>query len=324
VKRAGALALAAGALVAGAFLWWMQAGAPADGPGATATPGSAPVAATPDGARVAGAPLGAAAQAHHSAAPDQAGADPLLAPGLRDALEALLHAAGDTPDPEALKQRLESLVGQHFPAALSTRALALARRYVDYRVALGRLKAPADLTDPGGLRAAMEARQQVRRQYFDGDEYDALFAREAELDQYMLARLEIERNSALSPAQKRTAQQEAEAGLDPAHRAQRAEAVAHVDVAQQTAAFNAQGADERTRHAQRSAQYGEEAAQRLAQLDRQESDWQSRLDQYQQARDASPDPARLQQLRGQLFSPQEQLRIDAALALRAQPTAATR
>lgn len=324
MKRAGVWALAAGALLAGAALWWTQAGGPADSPSATVTPGSAPATATSEGARMAGAPLGAAAQAHPSVSPGQASADPLLAPGLRDTLEALLHAAGDAPDPEALKQRLESLVGQHFPAALSTRALALARRYVDYRVALGRLQAPTDLTDPQGLRNALEARQKVRLQYFDGEEYDALFARDAELDQYMLARLEIERNSALTPEQKRTAQKDAEGALDPAQRTQRAEAVAHVGVAEQTATFNARGTDERTRHAERSAQYGEEAAQRLAQLDRQEHDWQSRLDQYQQARDATPDPARLQQLRTQLFSPQEQLRIDAALALRAQPSIATR
>lgn len=321
----GVLALAACALLAAGALWWAQAGEPPGGTDAkgAGTAGPAPGATAPRGGGSAGAPA-EPWRARPHAAQGQAHGDPLLAPGLRDALEALLHAAGDAPDPEALKQRLEGLIGQHFPADLSTRALALARRYVDYRVALGQLKAPADPTDPRGLREAMEARQKVRRQYFDADEYDALFAREAELDQYMLARLEIERNGTLTAEQKHTALKDAETGLSAEQRAQRAEAVAHVGVAEQTAAFNAQAVDERTRHAQRSAQYGEEAAQRLAQLDRQESEWQSRLDQYQQARDASPDPARLQQLRAQLFSPQEQLRLDAALALRAQPPTATR
>ena len=68
----------------------------------------------------------------------------MLAPGLRYALEALLAAAGEAPDPQTLKQRLEALVGQHFPPDLATRALALAYRYVDYRVALG-LNGPGDL-----------------------------------------------------------------------------------------------------------------------------------------------------------------------------------
>jgi len=322
VTRNGALALAACALLAAGALWWPQAEAPASASGAPRTDqrSALPSAAEAPGAGTAGALAAPLRTATHRV-PSQAGGDPLLAPGLRDTLEALLHAAGDAPDPEALKQRLEALVGQHFPAELATRALALARRYVDYRVALGRLKAPTDPTNPQGLREALEARHKVRLQYFDGDEYDALFAHAVDLDQYMLARLEIERNGALTPKQKRAALQDAEALLDPAQRDQRAEALAHVGVAQQTAAYNARGTDEPTRHAERSAQYGEDAAQRLAQLDRQEHEWQSRLDQYQQAGAALQDPAQLQQLRSQLFSPQEQLRVDAALALRAQPAA---
>lgn len=325
MKRQGALAVAACALLGAAALWWLSTDTT---PGRAGTPGtgmtgSAPGATAPGGDRMAGGPPSLRPAPSHVDPTGTGSSDPLLVPGLRDALEALLHAAGDAPDPDTLKQRLEGIIGQHFPASLSTRALALARRYVDYRVALGQLKAPTDLTDPRGLREAMAARQKVRLQYFDTDEYDALFARDAELDQYMLARLEIERNDALPPEQKRTALKDAETVLSAEQRTQRAESVAHVGAAQQTAAFNAQGTDERTRHAERSAQYGEEAAQRLAQLDRQENDWQSRLNQYQQARDASPDPARLQQLRGQLFSPQEQLRIDAALALRAQPANAS-
>lgn len=326
MKRTGALALAACALLTAATLWWAQAEAPAPAPDAAGPrlTGGASAPSAGDGAGMAGS-LPLAATARPALPGGSSGSnDPLLDPGLRDTLEALLHAAGDAPDPEALKQRLEGLVGQHFPPALATRALALARRYVDYRVALGRLKAPQDLTDPRALREAMEARQKVRSQYFDGEEHEALFAHEYELDQYTLARLEIERNTTLTPEQKRAALQDTEATLPPEQRSLRAEAVAHVGAAEQTAAFNAQGVDERTRHAQRSARFGEEAAQRLAQLDRQESEWQSRLDQYQQARSTSSDPARLQQLRDQLFSPQEQLRIDAALAMRAQPAMAAR
>ena len=85
-------------------------------------------------------------------------ADPLLVHGLRDTLEALLMEAGDASDPATLKQRLAALVGQHFPAAQAARALALAERYVDYRVALGSLRAPQDLTDPRALRDALESR----------------------------------------------------------------------------------------------------------------------------------------------------------------------
>ena len=113
--------------------------------------------------------------------------------------------------------------------------------------------------------------------------------------------------------------------MSPERQAERAGATLHVAVAQQTQQFNAQGTDERTRHATRSAQYGEEAARALAQLDRDEADWQSRLDQYSQAQTQTTDSAALQQLRQQLFTPQEQQRLAAAQAVRKlQPAPAPR
>ena len=248
--------------------------------------------------------------------PGAAGNDPLLTPGLRDAIEAMLHDAGEAGSPDALKLRLEALVGQHFAPELTTRALALARRYVDYRVALGQLRPPADPLDPHAMRQALEQRQKLRLQHFDVDEYEALFGQQQLLDQALLARLEIERNTALSAEEKRKALAETEAQLPAPLRAQRSESVAHVGAAQQTAAFNAQRADDATRFAQRSATYGAEAAERLARLDREERDWNARLDQYQQARSAGQDAARLDQLRQTLFTPEEQLRLEGALGLR--------
>ena len=201
----------------------------------------------------------------------------------------------------------------------------MAERYVDYRVALGQLRAPADLKAPRALRSALAQREQLRRQHFQDEEYEALFAHEAELDQYTLARLEIAHNPALTAQQKELALREAQAGLSPERQAERAGATLHVAVAQQTQQFNAQGTDERTRHATRSAQYGEEAARALAQLDRDETDWQNRLDQYSQAQAQTTDSAALQQLRQQLFTPQEQQRLAAAQAVRKlQPAPAPR
>jgi len=320
VKRHRARVAAAGAAVllalgTAAVLWPQGGSAPA--PGAAAPQGGAHAAAAPGpyaapgSARAPGASFFTRRSAH--AAADNA--DPLLAPGLRDSLEALLADAGEAGDPEALKQRLAALVSAHFPAELSARALALAGRYVDYRVALGRLSAPQDPTDPGALRDALEARHQVRQQFFDDAEYDALFARADELDRYTLARLEIARNPDLSAEQRAQALRAAESELPAERRAEREAATAHLAAAAQTAAFNAQNADDYTRHAARSAQYGEAAAHALARLDREERDWQQRLDQYSQARAQGDGPA-LQQLRLQLFTAEEQQRVDAALALR--------
>lgn len=310
-------------IASAAVAWWLVG--PAGWPGVAAGPAQAVSAGTPPTGTPGLHPMStqgadATAWAHHRSGGSggiDSTADPLLVDGLRNTLEALLLEAGDTSDPVTLKQRLASLVGRHFPAALATRALALAERYVDYRVALGQLRAPQDLTDPRALRDAMDARHKVRLKLFDDAEYDALFAREAELDRYTLARLEAARNTQLTPEQRTQALQQAERELSPERRAERSAATEHLAAAAQTAAFNTQNADAYTRHTARSAQYGEAAAHALARLDREEQHWQQRLDQYSQARAQQGDgAAALQQLRQQLFSADEQPRVDAALALR--------
>ena len=316
-SRTWAVAAAVLALTMAAVVWWL--GGPAGlGAGDTHQPPVGAAAASA-GAQVQPSPAQGVDNsffARRRAITADGPADPLLVHGLRDTLEALLLEAGDASDPATLKQRLAALVNQHFPAALATRALALAERYVDYRVALGSLRAPQDLTDPRALRDALEARHKVRLQFFDDAEYDALFAREADLDRYTLARLEIERNTQLSPEQRAQALQAADNELSAERRAERSAATQHMTAAAQTAAFNASNADERTRYAARSAQYGPAAAQAMAQLDREEQHWNQRLDQYSQARAQQGEGPGLQQLRQQLFSPEEQQRIDAALALR--------
>lgn len=320
-----ARAFAAGvALVAAtaAVVWWLGsqqglsgAAGPRSEPDAAAAPTSGA------GQSLSARPMESSLFATRRATDPDRSEDPLLVHGLRDTLEALLTEALEdgATDPAALKQRLAALVGKHFPAALATRALALAERYVDYRVALGQLRPPQDPNDPGALREALEARHKVRQQFFDGTEHDALFAREAELDRYTLARLEIERNPQLTAEQRAQALRDAENELPQARRAERAATTEHLNAAAQTAAFNAQNTDERTRHAARSAQYGEAAAHAMAQLDREEQHWQQRLDQYTQARAQQGEGPALQRLRQQLFSAEEQQRIDAALALRRLP-----
>ena len=201
------------------------------------------------------------------------------------------------------------------PADLATRALALAERYVDYRVALGTLKAPRP-DDPTALRNSLNARERLRERYFAPEEHEALFARESALDRYTLARLEIQHNTGLTAEEKARALKDAEAELPPEQRADRAHAVAHLGAAVQTQDFEARGVDDRTRYQLRSATYGTDAAQALARLDHEERAWNQKLDDYAAAKAQAHDPGQMQALRERLFTPQEQLRLEAALALR--------
>lgn len=243
--------------------------------------------------------------------------DLLRLPGLRHTLETLLLEAGEAGEPRLLKQRLAGRVGAHFPAALGARALALAERYVDYRLALGELRAPWDAADPQALRGALQARQATRRRFFEAAEYDALFAREDALDEYTLARMQAALDPGLDARQRALALQAADALLPGEKQAEYAAVTQHLAAAQQTAALRARNADPAARQAARSARWGAAAAQALAALDREEQHWQQRLARYGQAL-AQPgsDGAALQQLRLQLFSAEEQPRIEAALALR--------
>ena len=240
-------------------------------------------------------------------------ADPFLTPDLRYQIEAMLLDAGDATTPEELKLRLSQLVRKHFGADLATRALALAERYVDYRVALGTLKAPRP-DDPTALRNSLNARERLRERYFAPEEHEALFARESALDLYTLARLEIQHNTGLTAEEKARALKDAEAELPQEQRADRAHAVAHLGAAAQTQDFETRGVDDRTRYQLRSATYGTDAAQALARLDQEERAWNQKLDDYAAA--MAHDPGQMQALRERLFTPQEQLRLEAALALR--------
>lgn len=306
---------AAAALLCAAGWWWLVS---------PDTLVGTRVATAPDGtAAASGQRLAAAALTpvpeRSGDMPASATGDAFLSPDLRQTFEAMLFEAtggNDMRDLAVLKIRWLALVPRYFPAQYITRATALMERYVDYRVALGGLTPPTDAGDPRALRAALEARQQVREQHFTSEEYEALFAQEAQLDRYTLARIEIERNTTLTAPQKQAALKDAERSLSAAQRAERDAATSHISVASQTAAFDAQGTTANERYAQRRAQYGDAAAAQLGQLDRDESDWQVRLNDYAAALARKASPEQLQILRLQLFSQQEQLRVEAALAAR--------
>ena len=315
MKHQPLLLAGAAALLCAAGGWWLYSGGNAD-PAASAMAGRAASTATSVTAAV-GQRAGTVSSPATTVS--SIGNDVFLSAGLRQTFEAMLfEASGDEEmsDPTLLKKRLAALVPRYFSAALSARATALLERYVDYRVALGEIKPPTDPGDPRALRNALDARQHTREAYFAAEEYAALFAEEARLDRYTVARLEIEKNPSLTAAQKQAALKETESELSDTQRAERAQAVAHIGVAAQTAALEAGNASDAERYAQRQAQYGDAAALQLAGLDRENHDWQAKLTQYANAQAQKIPPEQLAQLRGKLFSEQEQLRVEAALTLR--------
>ena len=78
------------------------------------------------------------------------------------------------------------------------------------------------------------------------------------------------------------------------------------------------------RYTQRQAAHGDAAARNLAQLDREERNWQTRLGDYDAARKSGASEQDLHRVRGRFFSESEQLRLPGALTARAQAAVRTK
>ena len=290
--------LAAVAVVVAAGVAWWQLSEP-ETPAVAAS--SVPPATNP-----AAAEASAIALRNNSHAPD-----PLLTPDLLRIFEQMLNDS-QARDKEGLMAEMRAKIDKYLPPEWRVRGLGLLERYIDYRNALEALPA-ASIGDPAGLRRILDARAGIRARYFAPEEVEGLFGAEEKFDRFSVEKLEIERNKDLTPEQKREALAQTEKNwLTPEQLADRAATTAQLGVAEQTAALEARGASPQERFAERSQQYGYEAAQRLATLDQQEQDWQSRLSRY-----AAADEATRAQLQAQLFTPQEALRLQAALEVRA-------
>ncbi|WP_432728854.1 lipase secretion chaperone [Variovorax sp. W6] len=293
--------MAAGVVVAVAgAAWWWQADS-------TEAPASSATASTMPAAGPATAPeVSAAAPGGSSHAPDA-----LLTPNLLRIFEQMLDGS-QARDKEGLMAEMRAKIDKYLPPEWRVRALGLLERYIDYRNALEALPA-ANIGDPAGLRRILDARAGIRSRYFAPEEVEGLFDAEEKFDRFSVEKLEIERNANLTPEQKRQALAKTEeTWLTPEQRADRTASVAQLAVGEQTAALEARGASPQERFEERSKQYGYEAAQRLATLDQQEQDWQGRLSRY-----AAADEATRAQLQAELFTPQEALRLQAALEMRA-------
>jgi lipase chaperone LimK len=308
--RVAAIGLAAAAIAVG--VWWAVdpfASAP-QVVDAAASPVAGPSQTDP-----AAASYAAAIAARAQPAPAASQPDTLLTRGLHSRIEDLLLEAGQAATPAELKARAGALVQRYFDAQDVARAVLLLNRYIDYRVALGNVAAPKP-GDPDALRTAIDSRRAIAERYFSPEEFTALFSGQEELDRLTVRRFEIARDATLSPEARIAAIRTAEARLAPELQAWRADTQAHDAVARQTAAFDAAGLDDHARYVARSKAHGDAAAQRLAQLDAEERNWHARLDRYAAQQSGGAREAQLAELKRQLFSAEEQVRVEAALVLR--------
>lgn len=323
-----AAALAAGvaaALGVGLAGWQRQALTPDTGSAYSQAPrGEPPSPAAPGMPTLPAAPLAVTAASGPAAPPlmqidgahwRQRGYDGLVNPDLGRLFEQIL---GRTEDAQLAQQWLAA----QLPAAERARAADLLERYRRYRAALAEMPAPAErgagsVSDMGGMPHAaqlaqiVQQREALQREYFAADDVQRLFADDNHYDHYTIGRLQLLERSDLTLAQKEAAEQRlARQWLSDEQRQVRAEAALPHVISQQNAVFAAQQLSAAKRQAQRSAEFGVAAAQRMAQVDAEQQAWQARIAAY-----AAASEEQQQRLRLEAFSASERLRLDGALAL---------
>lgn len=249
----------------------------------------------------------------------QNGADKLVVDAeLAHLFDYYLAGLGEKPL-EAIRVEIGRELDRRLKPGPAAEARRLLGQYLDYKRALVELERslpkPASLT--AGARARLEAMQELRRRYFSQDQSDGLFGASDAYDTDAIARLEINADTSLTPAQRQQKLAALDARLPPALREEREAPTRVVRLEDEVQRRRAQGAGDNEIYQLRAATLSPAAADRLAELDRDEADWQRRIANYQaqrrqlQARATPATAEELQQLRDAGFTPLEQKRLPA-------------
>lgn len=296
--------LLAGALLLAGGAWVVVPHADADAPAAA----DVPLAASQAGTQVDGG-------AHAT------GDELVVDDALRRRFEYYLADIGERPL-DAVMAGIDADLARNLPPKAAQAAGALLRRYVAYRRALGELGKdavpPGD--DPASLRARLDVQRTLRTRFFSLAESQGLFGWLDAYDDDALAHLTIARDTTLGAAAKAQRLAELDRHLPPEVVAARQAPVAYLALDKAVQAARATGAGDAEIYKMRAASVGEDAATRLAALDRDESAWKQRLDGYladrkailaDTALDETSRTAAIQKLRDARFNAQEQLRLTA-------------
>jgi lipase chaperone LimK len=218
-------------------------------------------------------------------------------------------------DLNAIRMEIERELARRLAAPAAARAKRLLASYLDYKRALAgvekALPPEADLAK--AARARRDAMHRLRPAYFSAQEIAGLFGFGDAYDADALERLDVAQDKTLDAAQKA----QRLAALDkklPAQLREGREAPARVvNTEAAVQQLRKQGAGDDEVYRLRAAAFSPEAAGRLADLDREEADWQRRIALYlaQRSNSGAMDAAALQQLRDKHFSADEQRRLGA-------------
>lgn len=221
------------------------------------------------------------------------------------------------------RAEIERQLDQRLKPNAAEQAKRLLARYLDYKRDLVALEKDLQAKAPGNgvdaIKARLDAIQQSRLKFFSPEEVQAMFGLEDAFDRDNLARYEIAQDKTLTDAQKQEKLAALDAAMPPELRKEREAPLAVVKLEETVQKMRVSGASDDDVYRMRAAALNPEAAARLADVDRDEAAWKSRIADYLGERgkllNASlPDAERqaaMQQLRDSRFTPLEQRRLAA-------------
>ncbi|MGP5555781.1 lipase secretion chaperone [Psychrobacter celer] len=253
--------------------------------------------------------------------------------GLRRLFDYFLSAIGEE-DEAVIFARVESYIRHHTPEPAASQAVAIFGNYVAYLKALpdiekryGNLQLQASKSGELDLNAIAQQRQEVaslRQQYFDKTTIEAFFGAEDNYDDYSMEMVRINQNEQMSEAQKQAARQDYVSRLpDGAIKTNIMQQANLNELMARTERMKAAGASPEALYNMRRELVGAPAAERLAQVDQEDANFDQRFTQYEtqkaQLLSQSANPAaaqsQIEQLEQQLFDDAERKRLSGYAAL---------
>lgn len=253
--------------------------------------------------------------------------------GLRRLFDYFLSALGEEEE-AVIFARVERYIRHHTPEPAASQAVAIFGNYVAYLKALpdiekryGNLQLQASKSGELDLNAIAQQKQEVaslRQQYFDKTTIEAFFGAEDNYDDYSIEMVRINQNEQMSEAQKQAARQDYVSRLpDGAIKTNILQQANLNELMIRTERMKAAGASPEALYNMRRELVGVPAAERLAQVDQEDADFDQRFQQLhsqkQQILAQTTDKAKAQtqitQLEKQLFNDAERKRLTGYAAL---------
>ena len=216
--------------------------------------------------------------------------------GLRHLFDYFLSAMGEEDEPTIIA-RVEAYIRHHTPEPAASSAIEIFHQYISYLKGLDGLQnsygtLQLQATQAGELDLNLIAQRgqdvnRLRQQFFDKDTIQAFFGGEDAYEGYSIAMVRIEQDNSLNAAQKKARREDYVSRLPEGDIKQNFQKQANFgELTQRTEDMKAKGASKEELFVMRRELVGEAAASRLAQVDTEDANFDTRFNQYQANRQA--------------------------------------